>query len=269
MLITFVTLNTKLSLMILNRTIILVEDSDSDRLLFSKYLKHMGYDCLCMDSADRLISQIDGIEPSIILMDIEMPGTTGLEAVSIIRKHQETSGKTHVIIALTAHNDENILSVFAAAGFDDYLQKPITKRDLKARIARYLKEEPEVCAAVSEKISINGNHKDKLYSLDMFEADDPDFVRSIVEMFVANTPGSIAMIKKAFEEDEMETLRQQAHKLKPHFSFFGAPNVQQALQMIEDIARGNASKEKLPELIECTEKTSSKMIEQMKADLLS
>jgi len=133
--------------MIVNRTIILVEDSDSDRLLFSKYLKQIGYDCLCMDSADRLISQIDGVEPSIILMDIEMPGITGLEAALILRKREEQSGKKHIIIALTAHNDENIMGIVATAGFDDYLQKPITKRELKAKLSRYIINESDTMAS--------------------------------------------------------------------------------------------------------------------------
>jgi len=222
-----------------------------------------------MDSADKLISIVDNLEPSIILMDIEMPGTTGLEAAAILRKREEINGKKHIIIALTAHNDDNILRTVATAGFDDYLQKPITKRELKTRLVRYINCEPDVCQVVESMTSIHGNLKSKLYSLDMFEADDPDFVRSIVEMFVSNTPDSIAAIKQAFEQNEMETLRQQAHKLKPHFSFFGAPEIQQAMQKIEDIARGHDTMEKLPELIECAEKTSSLMIAQMKADLLS
>jgi CheY-like chemotaxis protein len=222
-----------------------------------------------MDSADKLISQIEGIEPSVILMDIEMPGITGLEAAAILRERQATTGKKHIIIALTAHNDDNILRIVATAGFDDYMQKPITKRELKIRLSSYLKSETDVCQEVESTTSVNGHPKNKLYSLDMFEADDPEFVRSIVEMFVVNTPGSIATIKQAFEQNEMETLRQQAHKLKPHFSFFGAPEIQQAMQKIEDIARGIDNAEKLPELIECAEKSSSLMIAQMKADLLS
>jgi HPt (histidine-containing phosphotransfer) domain-containing protein len=103
----------------------------------------------------------------------------------------------------------------------------------------------------------------------MFEADEPDFVRSIVEMFVANTPDSIATIKKAFELDEMETVRQQAHKLKPHFSFFGAAGLQQTFQMIEDYAKGNDNKEQLPDLISSAEKKILLMVEQMRTDLLS
>jgi len=254
--------------MILNRTIILVEDSDSDRLLFSKYLKQMGYECLSMDSADKLITQIDGIEPSIILMDIEMPGITGLEAAGILRKRQKANGHNHVIIALTAHNDDNIMSIVSAAGFDDYLQKPVTRRELKTRLSRYLKSEPDFCNSIANEISVKGHCKEKLYSLEMFDADDAEFVRSIIEMFVANTPGSVAAIKKAYEEGDMETLRQQSHKLKPHFSFFGAPGLQQAMQMIEDIARGSENVEQLPALIDCVSKTSALMIEQMRADLL-
>lgn len=255
--------------MIVNRTIILVEDSDSDRLLFSKYLKQIGYDCLCMDSADRLISQIDGIESSIILMDIEMPGITGLEAALILRKREAQSGKKHIIIALTAHNDENIMGIVANAGFDDYLQKPITKRELKTKLSKYILSETDTMASSSDVKQENGISKGKLYSLDMFEADEPDFVRSIVEMFVANTPDSIAAIKKAFELDEMETVRQQAHKLKPHFSFFGAAGLQQTFQMIEDYARANENKEQLPDLINNAEKKILLMVEQMKTDLLS
>jgi len=255
--------------MIVNCTILLVEDSDSDRLLFSKYIKQMGYDCLCMDSADKLISNIDTIEPSIILMDIEMPGINGLEAAAILRKRQELNGCKHVIIALTAHNDENILSIVAKAGFDDYLQKPITKRDLKIKLSRYLTSESEFCGSELDSKPENGSSNGKLYSLEMFDADDPEFVRSIVEMFVTNTPGSIAAIRKAFEMNEMETVRQQAHKLKPHFSFFGAAGLQQTFQMIEDMAKGSIVDGQLPELINCAEKKIILMVEQMKADLLS
>ena len=256
--------------MIVNRTIILVEDSDSDRLLFSKYIKQIGYECLCMDCADKLISQIEDIETSIILMDIEMPGITGLEAAVILRKQQELNGNKHVIIALTAHNDDNIMSIVTSAGFDDCLQKPITKRELKTKLSKYIKNESDTTSSLSDTKTENGSSKDKLYSLDMFEADEPEFVRSIVEMFVANTPGSIAAIKKAFESNEMETVRQQAHKLKPHFSFFGAAGLQQSFQMIEDIARGiDNNKEQLPELINNAEKKIILMVEQMRTDLLS
>jgi len=255
--------------MIVNRTILLVEDSDSDRLLFSKYIKQLGYDCSCMDSADKLIARIETIEPSIILMDIEMPGINGLEAATIIRKRQVINREKHIIIALTAHNDDNIMSIVSTAGFDDYLQKPITRRELKTKLSRYLKSDSEICTSENDSKSDNGTPNGKLYSLEMFDADDPEFVRSIVEMFVSNTPGSVATIRKACEMNEMETVRQQAHKLKPHFSFFGAAGLQQTFQVIEDMAKENNDDEKLHELIKCAEKKIILMVDQMRVDLLS
>ncbi len=255
--------------MIVNRTILLVEDSDSDRLLFSKYIKQMGYECDCMDSANKLLTRIEVLEPSIILMDIEMPGINGLEAASIIRKQHPVTREKHIIIALTAHNDDDIMSIVASAGFDDYLQKPITRRELKMKLSHYLKNEMET--GFSEKVNKfdNDASQDKLYSLEMFEADDSDFVHSIVEMFVTNTPGSIVAIREAFERNEMEAVRQQAHKLKPHFSFFGAPALQQTFQQIEDMAKENSADKKLPELIKYAEQKIILMVDQMKTDLLS
>jgi len=256
--------------MIVNRTIILVEDSDSDRFLFSKYLKQMGYDSLCMDSADKLMARIETIEPSIILMDIEMPGINGLQAATMLREREVSkNGKKHIIIALTAHNDDDIISIVATAGFDDYLQKPITKRELKTKLSRYLKSELEGSLSESRLLAENGIPLGKLYSLAMFDVDDPEFVRSIVEMFVANTPASLATIKKAYEMGEMEIVRQQAHKLKPHFSFFGATALQQTFQVIEDLAKEGNSDGNLSELINYAEQKIILMVNQMKTDLLS
>jgi len=255
--------------MIVNCTIILVEDSDSDRLLFSKYLKQIGYDCLCFDSAEKLIARLNEFERSIILMDIEMPGITGLEAAVMLREQQKKSEVNHVIIALTAHNDNNIVDIVAQAGFDDYLQKPITKKELKLKLSHYISCEADISTSCSDMKNDNGKANGKLYSLDMFDADEPDFVRSIVEMFVSNTPGSVAAMKTAFEKDEMETVRQQAHKLKPHFSFFGAEGLQKSFQMIEDLAKENNNKDQLPELINNAEKKILLMVEQMRSDILS
>ena len=100
----------------------------------------------------------------------------------------------------------------------------------------------------------------------MFEGDEPEFVRSIIDMFIQNTPESLDQIKSAYAAGEMELLRQTAHKLKPHFTFFGANQLQQVLQMIEDIAKSGEGKEKLPELIHFLEDSIAPMIEQLKTD---
>jgi len=250
--------------MILSHTIIVVEDSETERILFSKYLDQMGYQSVCYNRAQTLLDNIDTLKPSIILMDIEMPGISGIEAGIIIRKHQEKSGIKHNVIAITGHTDNNLPEIILAAGFDDYLTKPIRKKLLESTLSRYLDIKPEVSTATSETETVKV--MEKLYNLDMFEEDDPEFIQSMVELFISNTPKAMAAIKLAFEQNEMEVLRQHAHKLKPHFSFFGAPKLQQTLQIIEDIANGAKSNEKLFELIESVDNSSILMIEQMRSD---
>lgn len=117
-------------------------------------------------------------------------------------------------------------------------------------------------SANNSKLESNG----KAYNLEMFEGEDEDFILSIIQMFITNTPVTLELIAKAHESDDMESLRQHAHKLKPHYSFFGASDVQQTMQQIEDIAKSNQGKEDLSKLIGCVVSKSEIIMNQMKTD---
>jgi len=254
--------------MIRNRTVILVEDSATDRLLFSKYLEQMGCTCLCMGNAEILISQIDTFESSVILMNIEMPGISGIEASGILKKKMATTENKHVIIALSAHNNNEIHRIAIEAGFDDFIQKPISEKDFKIRLSRYIKDSIDHLPDFNKEFE-GSKEFPKLYSLEMFDVDDPEFVSSIVEMFIENTPKSISAIRNSFLQTNMEMLSQFAHKLKPHFGYFGVFGMQEILQTIEDIARGKGNIAELPKLVDCLEKNSALVVEQLKNDFFA
>ena len=254
--------------MLNNLTIILVEDSETDRILFEKYLSFLGYKSQCLNSGTTLIEQMHTLDPSVILLDIEMPGINGLETAKIIRQKEKSDNTKHVVIALTAHTDAIMMGKIAEAGFDDCIQKPITKHDLELKIRQYT---AAVNPACSPELAPDTGIEEgtKLYNLEMFKGEDPDFVQSIVELFVTKTPQSIADLKSAFLTNDQENLRQIAHKLKPLFSFFGNTKLQQVLQCIEDIAGGKTTHEKLPYLIECIEENGRILVAQMKEDLMN
>jgi len=78
------------------------------------------------------------IGPDIILMDINMPEMDGLEATALIRKNEaQNKKKPTPIIALTANALKGDREHFLAAGMDDYLAKPMKKKNLEAIIERY------------------------------------------------------------------------------------------------------------------------------------
>jgi two-component system cell cycle response regulator DivK len=77
--------------------------------------------------------------PDLILMDIQMPGMDGMTAGSILKGDPATCGLK--IIALTSFAMRGDQDKFLAAGFDGYLSKPISTRELPNLIKQWLEEE--------------------------------------------------------------------------------------------------------------------------------
>jgi len=115
------------------RTILLVEDQKYNLLVLKKMLERMGISVIPAENGKEAIDICMGdYELDLILMDIKMPVMDGYHAMVEIRKIRPGIR----IIAETAYalagDDKKIL----AAGFDDYLPKPITKESLEATLSR-------------------------------------------------------------------------------------------------------------------------------------
>jgi CheY-like chemotaxis protein/HPt (histidine-containing phosphotransfer) domain-containing protein len=252
--------------MIQNNRIIVVEDSEADQLLFTKYLHQLGYESACFKNGRELIDEIGNIPSSVILLDVELPAMNGMETSRHIRANCESSDKRFVIIGITGHEAVDIIDEIASSGFDDCLHKPVSRKDLEAKLKQYIKQVP-VC--LSSIASGNSNNGDLLYSLEMLETDDQEFIRSIVQMFCDNTPEFIDSMKTAYATRDWETLRQVAHKLKPHFIFFSVNGASDILHTVEEFARAHNDDPRLPEMLECVERTSKLVIKQMEANIMS
>lgn len=253
--------------MLQNRTILIVDHLESDRQVLSESLALLGFECVCFENIYKLISGIDSYDQSVILLDAELPGIVGTDATKALKRRLERSGKSHIYIALSSHGDDFAL-ITNNSGFDDFLQKPVTKKDLQECLLRYFPDNGQDVAEQKAVQSIDHPNM-KLYTLDMFDDDEPDFVRSIVEIFVINTPVALKDIRIAFENGDMEAVKLLAHKVKPYFGFFGATRIQKTMQTIEHIGNGSCDKNKFSDLFEKAEKESLLLIAQLKKDILS
>ena len=252
--------------MIQNNRIIVVEDSEADRLLFTKYLHQLGYESVCFSNGRELIDKVAGLPSSIILLDVELPVMNGIETSRNIRDFYEGNGKRFVIIGITGHETVDIIDEIASSGFDDCLQKPVSRKALEAKLKQYIKQAPQCNTAAP---SGNGNGDNLLYSLERLETDDQEFIQTIVRMFCDNTPEFISSMKTAYATRDWETMRQVAHKLKPHFIFFSVDRASEMLHSIEEFARACNDDPRLPEMLDCIEKTSNLVIKQMEANIIS
>ncbi|MFW5654986.1 MAG: ATP-binding protein [Roseicyclus sp.] len=117
------------------------EDNKTNRLVFQSMLKALDIDLTVVENGSALVAAYKASPPDLVFSDISMPGMDGLEAVSLIRAHEAESGLPRVpVIAMTAHALSGDKERFLAAGFDDYLTKPLKKPRLMERISNHAPE---------------------------------------------------------------------------------------------------------------------------------
>jgi two-component system cell cycle response regulator DivK len=107
-------------------TILIVEDNDKNLKLVRDVLRVKGYATLEATTAEDGIRIAVEQSPDLILMDIQLPGMNGIEALRVLRANPATAGIR--VIAVTASVMQQDRSQITEAGFDGYLGKPL---DLK------------------------------------------------------------------------------------------------------------------------------------------
>lgn len=115
--------------------LLLVDDHRVNINLVADYLLSRGYRVAVAYSGAQAVAAAQELQPALILMDIQMPGMDGLEALRRIRATPALA--TTPIIALTALAMIGDRERCLAAGANDYLSKPVVLRELLARIAHH------------------------------------------------------------------------------------------------------------------------------------
>jgi hypothetical protein len=110
--------------------ILIVEDNKINQMITKKILNKMGLYCDVVDNGEAAVEQVKSIDYNVVLMDIHMPGISGLEATKIIR----TFNKDLVIFALTAVTLEDKMHEFGEAGFNDIISKPFKQEDFEGKL---------------------------------------------------------------------------------------------------------------------------------------
>jgi two-component system cell cycle response regulator DivK len=104
--------------------ILLVEDNDNNRLLIRDVLQASGYLVAEAETAEDGLRMAAEQQPALILMDIQLPGMNGIEALQRLRADPAT--RAIPVIAVTASAMTQDRHQIMAAGFDGYQSKPIS-----------------------------------------------------------------------------------------------------------------------------------------------
>jgi CheY-like chemotaxis protein len=114
--------------------VLVVDDHADARELYVLYLRHAGIRAAtAVDGADALVKARD-LMPDVIVMDVMMPGITGIEAMQLLRADAKT--RQIPVVVLTASHDEDTRRAALDAGCDCFLTKPCPPEELAAVIRR-------------------------------------------------------------------------------------------------------------------------------------
>jgi len=116
--------------------ILIIEDNENNRCLFRDILIFHGYKVSVASDGQEGVALARELMPDLILMDIQMPGMDGLTAGGILKGDPATSGLK--IVAITSFAMRGDQEKILAAGFDGYLSKPISTRELPGLVKQWL-----------------------------------------------------------------------------------------------------------------------------------
>ncbi len=119
--------------------ILTIDDQQLILLSVEKRLSELGYEVKTAESGILGIEYFDSFQPDLVIVDINMPNTSGLEVVKHIRtvRNSETP-----ILVMSGNTDEAIIAEGFELGIDDYMKKPVSLVEMAARIKRILGSAP-------------------------------------------------------------------------------------------------------------------------------
>ena len=120
--------------------ILIVEDNDKNLKLVRDVLQVKGYDTIEAGNAEDGIVLAGERKPDLILMDIQLPGMNGIEALKVLRADASTA---HIpIVAVTASVMQQDRNLITEAGFDGYIGKPINLKEFLDAVRSMLEAKP-------------------------------------------------------------------------------------------------------------------------------
>ncbi len=118
-----------------SQKILIVDDDPQISGLMTMILESYGYEIAVAASGNEALKKLDQIMPHLVLLDVNMPGLSGLETLEIVRKREEYTS----VVLVSGNSDTQDVIKGLEAGADDYICKPFNLHELVARVKTQLR----------------------------------------------------------------------------------------------------------------------------------
>ena len=208
--------------------VLLAEDNEINQRLLKALLNRLGVSLTIVGDGISAVEQALNSSFDLILMDIQMPGLSGLEAVTSLR----SMAYDKPVVALTANAMADNQRACLEAGFNGFLTKPIVRADLYAMCQRYLKddkgERPVIISGILDQ--------------------EPELF-DLVCSFVDKLPDMLSKLNRLAQDESWGELAALIHDLKGLGGSFGYPDISRLASEIEKCVKSQRC-EQLSEMLD-------------------
>ena len=230
--------------------VLIVDDNVINRKVARGFLKNYAFDLTEAESGPEAIELVRSVRYDIIFMDHMMPGMDGIEAAEIIRRDCGENGAAPVMVALTANAMEGMREHFLECGFQDFIAKPLDRKELNQLLLRWVPEkyrqtegggeEPEPLDPSAFRIEgINMEAAMQYYS-----GDEEGFA-DLLELYRMDGKHKIKLLRELVKSDILR-YQIEVHGLKSASANIGAMDVS-AMARAQENAAAQGDKEFISE----------------------
>ncbi|MGE5360142.1 MAG: response regulator [Bacteroidales bacterium] len=219
--------------------VLLAEDNPTNQKLVVLLLEQHGHHVVVTSDGQQALARWAKEEFDLVLMDVQMPVLSGLEAAASIRERERGTGKRVPIVALTAHAMTGDRERCLAAGMDGYVSKPLRPNELFAAIDAVL-QPAGIGDARAGLPSAEPAHGplDTATLLAGFGG-NRKLLGEVIDLFLADTPRILERAREALDHRDAAALARFAHTLKGSLGLFAQTGAYHAARRLETAARAS------------------------------
>ncbi len=244
--------------------ILLVEDNKMNQLVICKFLQKWGVQIEIAENGIEAINKLKQNTYEVILMDLQMPQMDGYKAAQYIRSHLEGAARTVPIVALTASALLDVKRKVLEAGMNDFITKPFDPRELHLKILKYTNkaQKPMDPPAVAPSVAVASSYVNLSY-LEEISANNQEFIRDMIKLFIRQTPPFIEQFKVACQTADWENIRYLAHKMKSTIATVGINELESVMNQLETLGAQESNLAEVTQLTAHLEEVCSKAYEEL------
>jgi CheY-like chemotaxis protein len=220
--------------------VLVAEDNATNQKLVSAMLDQQGHTVTIVGNGTLAVQRATQDPFDVILMDVQMPEMSGIEATAAIRKQEEGTGRHVPIVALTARAMAGDREQCLAAGMDAYVAKPVRAAELFSAIDAAIAGTPQSQRpATSLETTVSSVNVSALLS---GFGGRSELVAEVIDVFLADAPLMLTRLRHAGAGTDASELAAAAHAIKGSAGLFSQGEAYERARALEIRARsGDAS----------------------------